>query len=152
MKTHYSEADLLETYYLEPGASMPVMMHLADCTDCGARYERLDRKLREAAACNTHEPQESFFARQRASIVHRVSAGSRWTPIARTTGIAAAAALAFFLGGAAVFKSLDSAPAPQAVAVQHPVAAVEERTAASDAWQSEELQDFHGVVDWETWQ
>ena len=56
MKTHYSEADLLETYYTAPGQSMPVMMHLAGCTECAARYERLDRKLREAAACHTERP------------------------------------------------------------------------------------------------
>ena len=53
MKDHFTEADLLETYYMEPGASMPIMMHLAKCTDCAARYERLDRKLREAAVCHT---------------------------------------------------------------------------------------------------
>src|SRR6266487_4432284 len=51
MKTHFSEADLLETYYLQPGESMPVMMHLAVCDECAAKYERLERKLREAAAC-----------------------------------------------------------------------------------------------------
>ena len=55
MKDHFTEADLLETYYMEPGASMPVMMHLANCADCAARYERLDRKLREAAVCHTEK-------------------------------------------------------------------------------------------------
>ena len=48
---HYSEADLLETYYMQPGASMPVMMHLAGCADCAARYERLEKKVRGLAAC-----------------------------------------------------------------------------------------------------
>ena len=43
---HYSEADLLETYYTQPGESMPVMMHLAGCHDCAARYQRLAQKLR----------------------------------------------------------------------------------------------------------
>jgi len=52
MKDHYTEADLLETYYMEPGASMPIMMHLASCLDCAACYERLDRKMREAGACH----------------------------------------------------------------------------------------------------
>ena len=52
MKDHFTEADLLETYYMEPGASMPIMMHLANCAECAARYERLDRKMREAGACH----------------------------------------------------------------------------------------------------
>lgn len=55
MKEHFTEADLLETYYMEPGASMPIMMHLASCADCAARYERLDRKMREAGACHTEQ-------------------------------------------------------------------------------------------------
>ena len=46
MSKHFSEAELLETYYTQPGESMPVMMHLASCSDCAARYERLERKLR----------------------------------------------------------------------------------------------------------
>ena len=50
MMKHFSEADLLETYYTEPGQSMPVMMHLAECKECAARYARLDRKLREAGS------------------------------------------------------------------------------------------------------
>src|SRR5213082_3253280 len=53
MKTHYTEADLLETYYLQPGESMPVMMHLAQCSECSVRYEKLERKLREVASCET---------------------------------------------------------------------------------------------------
>ncbi|HEV7919778.1 MAG TPA: hypothetical protein VGR02_03195 [Thermoanaerobaculia bacterium] len=152
MKTHYSEADLLETYYMQPGESMPVMMHLADCTVCSAKYERLERKLREAAACPTHEQPETFWARQRISVMRRVASGSRYASVLRTARIAAAAALTFFLGGAVVYKSLQPAlePAPAAVVVRPAVH--EEQTAVHDAWQSEELQDFHGVVDWETWQ
>jgi anti-sigma factor RsiW len=152
MKTHYSEADLLETYYLQPGESMPVMMHLADCSACAAKYERLERKLREAAACTTHERPETFWARQRMSVMRRVASGSRFAAVVRTSRIAAAAALTFFLGGAVVYKSLEPALEPaQAVVISRP-AVHEEQTAAHDAWQSEELQEFHGVVDWETWQ
>ncbi|HKO55157.1 MAG TPA: hypothetical protein VJ276_04720 [Thermoanaerobaculia bacterium] len=153
MKTHYTEADLLETYYMQPGDSMPVMMHLADCTACAAKYDRLDKKLREAAACDAHEQPETFWARQRLSIMRRVADGSRWAPVLRTARIAAAAALAFFLGGAVVYKSLEPALQPSPVAI-HQVrpAAPEEQTAVHDPWQSDELKDFHGVVDWETWQ
>ena len=62
MKQHFTEADLLETYYTQPGESMPVMMHLADCAECAARYERLDRKMRSLTAC-AHDKPESFWAR-----------------------------------------------------------------------------------------
>ena len=51
MTRHYSEAELLETWYTKPGESMPVMMHLADCAECAERWERLDRKLRGLGAC-----------------------------------------------------------------------------------------------------
>jgi hypothetical protein len=46
MDRHYTEAELLETYYTQPGASLPVMMHLADCPPCAQRYETLDKKMR----------------------------------------------------------------------------------------------------------
>ena len=148
---HYSEADLLETYYTQPGESMPVMMHLASCSDCAARYDRLDRKLREAAACGTHEQPETFWTRQRYSIMKRINARrqSRFE-LPRTTRMAAAAALAFFLGGAVVYETVKprlqqapaAAPAP-AVAKADP--------AVHDAWQSDELQGYHSMVAWESW-
>ena len=47
---HYSEAELLETYYMMPEQSAPVMQHLAQCDECIARYNRLEQKLRAAAA------------------------------------------------------------------------------------------------------
>ena len=160
---HFSEADLLETYYLQPGQSMPVMMHLASCGECAARYERLERKLREAAVCSTEKP-DTFWSRQRLSITRRVS-GARPEPLhgGRTFRVAAAAALAFFLGGAVVYETvlpqLESAPA----AVSAPASASAAFSGgkagaptpaldpASDPWQSEELRDFHAVVQWESW-
>ena len=156
MTKHYSEADLLETYYTQPGESMPVMMHLASCTECAARYERLDRKLREAAVCNEHQKPETFWSRQRFSIMRRVNGQQQRSPeISRTTRLAAAAALAFILGGAVVYetvkpalftvppvKTATSAPAPNA-ARRDPV--------VHDAWQSDELQGYHSMVEWETW-
>ncbi|HEX7707914.1 MAG TPA: hypothetical protein VF701_15755 [Thermoanaerobaculia bacterium] len=71
MKQHYSEADLLETWYTAPGESMPVMMHLADCADCAERWERVDRKIRSLAACPEERP-EGFLARHRHSILHSI--------------------------------------------------------------------------------
>lgn len=158
---HFSEADLLETYYLQPGQSMPVMMHLASCAECAARYERLERKLREAAVCSTERP-ETFWTRQRLAIARRVS-GARPEHGSRSFRIAAAAALAFLLGGAVVYETvlpqLDrasatvSAPASATVttSVGKASAPAPALDPSSDPWQSEELRDFHAVVQWESW-
>jgi len=148
MKTHFSEADLLETYYLQPGESMPVMMHLAQCSDCAARYERLERKLRDVAACETERP-ETFWSRQR----HLIMRGIRNQPraksssVVRTLRIAATAAFAFFLGGAVMYKTLDAPVPPAPAAVQRAVI----EAPSDDPWESNELQKFQPVVEWESW-
>ena len=160
---HFSEAELLETYYLQPGQSMPVMMHLASCTECAARYERLERKLREAAVCSTEKP-GTFWTRQRMSIARRI-AKARPEPLhaGRSFRVAAAAVLAFFLGGAVVYETVlpQFTDTREPVAIAAPSAApsgeakqnLTPQTAdpASDPWQSEELRDFHAVVQWESW-
>jgi hypothetical protein len=134
---------------------MPVMMHLADCSECAARYERLERKLREAAACNTEKP-ATFWTRQRLQIMRRVDAQQSHANTARRTlRIAAAAVLSFFLGGAVVYETVKPAHQPVHVINVAPVAAqtapVPSAADIHDAWQSEELQDFHNVVEWEAW-
>ncbi|HWS72760.1 MAG TPA: hypothetical protein VN605_11625, partial [Thermoanaerobaculia bacterium] len=106
---HFSEAELLETYYMQPGESMPVMLHLAACPDCAARYERLERKLREAASCETTK-HDTFWTRQRLSIQRRIAdRQSRLSSIGRITRVAAAAALAFVLGSAVMYKAVSPA-------------------------------------------
>ena len=147
---HYSEADLLETYYTQPGESMPVMMHLASCSECAARYDRLDRKLREAAACDGPPKPETFWTRQRFSIMRRIDARKqRRFELSRTTRMAAAAALAFFLGGAVVYETVKPAlkPAP----LPPPSIAAKTEPPVHDAWQSDELQGYHSMVAWESW-
>jgi hypothetical protein len=145
MKDHYTEADLLETYYTQPGESMPVMMHLAGCIECSARYERLDRKIRESAACHT-EKDEGFWALQRARVMSRVQGGGR-SRFAAPLRVAAAALLAVVIGGGLVLYQPEKFEEPT-VPVQ--AEAVEERI-PSDPWQSDELEEFGSVVQWETW-
>jgi hypothetical protein len=152
---HFSEADLLETYYTQPGQSMPVMMHLADCSECAARYERLERKLREAAACNTEKP-ATFWTRQRLQIMRRVDAqNSHAISARRTLRVAAAAILSFFLGGAVVYETVKPAHQPAPMVKVTPAAAQPAPALSAadihDAWQSDELKDFHNVVEWEAW-
>jgi hypothetical protein len=153
MIKHYSEAELLETYYLQPGESMPAMMHLASCPDCAAKYERLERKLREAAVCSTEKP-DTFWSRQRLSIMRRLPSNASKSPLA-TWRIAAATILAFVLGGAVVYKSVEPklTPAPAVIAQQQaPVEPIDDdETLTAEPWESDELDDFRPVVQWESW-
>jgi predicted anti-sigma-YlaC factor YlaD len=143
---HFSEADLLDTYYMQPGASMPVMMHLADCTDCAARYERLEKKVRGLTACAHDEKPETFWARQRISVMRTIDAQRR-SSVSRITRVAAAAILIAGLGGIITWQQLDTPPA----AVPTPEIAVQVTTPA-DPWESEELDEFHSIVAWESWE
>lgn len=163
MKQHYSEADLLETYYAQPGASMPVMMHLADCSDCAARYERLEKKVRGLAACAhaTDDTPETFFARQRASIMQKIEARRSFS-VARVLRVAAAVVFALLLGGVTVMRVMDTgieSPSRQVVATQtahatRPAVPADDpatRSLDDSPWQSEELSDYHSMVAWESW-
>lgn len=160
MKTHYSEADLLETYYMQPGESMPVMMHLASCEPCAARYEALERKLRQSAACPT-EKHETFWTRQRMLIQRRIADGrERSVARAQMMRVAAAAVFAFFLGGVMVYRTVEPQHSGPVTTTAHntvqtpaqPVTVEEpQQSVPHDPWQSEELSDFHSVVQWETW-
>jgi anti-sigma factor RsiW len=160
MNQHYSEADLLETYYTQPGQSLPVMMHLADCSECAARYERLERKIRGLAACSHDEKPETFWARQRISIMRKVERQPKATPsIARITRVAAAAAFVLALGGGVLtWDRKEVAPAvPSSTAVATTTetttqpAATEVVSVSSDPWESEELDEFGSLVAWESW-
>ena len=152
MSKHFSEAELLETYYTQPGESMPVMMHLASCTDCAARYERLERKLRNLASCAVDEKPPTFWTRQRMLIMRGIDARKqRGESVGRTWRVAAAAVLAFALGGTVVYETVDvPKPAPPIIVNAQPKTQIEDPV-VHDAWQSEELRDFHGMVQWETW-
>ena len=153
MRIHFSEADLLETYYMQPGESMSVMTHLSACADCAARYERLQRKLRDAAACPMEKP-ETFWSRQRLSIMRRVSVRSaRALRVGSAARVAAAATLAFVLGGAVVYhevKPARSTATPQPTVVANaPI--LDEMHGPLNPWESDELKQYHDVVQWESW-
>lgn len=155
MKPHFSEADLLETYYTKPGESLPVMMHLADCSECAARYERLEAKMRGLRSCSHDEKPETFWARQRISVMRKIDRRrERTATIARVTRVAAAAMLVLILGA---FLTWDRAPQPSSLQVVETVqtATLEDATTrnleVADPWQSEELNDYSSMVAWESW-
>ncbi|HKR64307.1 MAG TPA: hypothetical protein VJZ00_11300 [Thermoanaerobaculia bacterium] len=140
MKQHYSEADLLETYYTQPGASMPVMMHLADCGECASRYERLEKKVRGLSSC-AHDRPETFWARQRVSIMKKIEKQKPSYSFAR---VAAAAAIVLMLS----MRVSEPPVQPHVVAVQ---TAEEVMPLEETPWQSDELNDLHSMVAWESW-
>ncbi len=149
---HFSEADLLETYYMQPGASMPVMMHLADCGDCASRYERLEKKVRGLSSCAHDDKPDTFWARQRFSVMRRI--GARPSTFARTTRVAAAALLVAALGGwFSSRQAVDPPPAsvPAAISAQTAPEIAVQATTPADPWDSEELGEFHSIVAWESW-
>jgi hypothetical protein len=138
MNQHFSEADLLETYYTQPGDSLPVMLHLAECEPCAARYERLERKLRGLAACETEKP-EFFWARQRALIMRRLPSQQTSNGLGR---LAAAAMLAFVISATFTRPIADQQP------LRPPVRPV---TIPQDPWESDTLEDYQPLVEWESW-
>jgi anti-sigma factor RsiW len=157
MNQHFSEADLLETFYTQPGESMPVMMHLADCSACAARYETLEAKLRGLEACHDEKP-ETFWARQRIAVMRKIDARrERSSMVSRISRVAAAAALVVVMGSGIWSlrkEAVAIAPAAsptQTASLQTTEPATLETTGTSDPWQSEELKDFHSVVAWESW-
>lgn len=129
---------------MQPGESMPVMMHLAGCSECAAKYDRLDRKIREAAACPAEKP-ETFWAGQRQAIVRRVAGSQPARRLRAPVRVAAAAALAFTVAGFVAYRS-HQAPEPAPVTT-----AAAERAIPADPWQSEPLQQYQPVVEWESW-
>ncbi len=155
MTKHYSEADLLETYYMQPGEATPVIAHVNTCPECQERYRRLAQKLRDMAACPAEKP-ATFWSRQRLMIMRAVeNVRERSERTTRTLRVAAAAILAFILGGTVVYKSVEPAlKAPSVVVSQQsatPAASTDDLQLPRDPWQSDELKDFGNVVQWESW-
>src|SRR5437868_14791446 len=115
---HFNEAELLETYYMQPSEASAIIEHVNGCNDCQDRYRRLAQKLRDVAACPSDKP-PTFWTRQRMIITRAVENARRQSDTAARTGrIAAAAMLAFVLGGAVVYKTIR--PKSQVVVVTPP--------------------------------
>lgn len=149
---HLSEADLLETYYMQPSEASAIIEHVNGCGECQDRYRRLAQKLRDIAACPTEKP-DTFWTRQRLMIMRGVdNVRQRSRRSNRTARVAAAAFLAFLLGGAVVYKSVEPRlKAREEIVSPAPVASTDDLKVPADPWQSDELKDFGSVVQWESW-
>ena len=155
MKEHYNEADLLETYYMQPSEASEIIAHVDGCSECQERYRRLAQKLRETSSCSTDKP-ETFWTRQRMLIGRAVERARHQSESSTVRGgrIAAAAMLAFILGGAVVYKTVQPAKAPAVVVSQQTATTASEDMdlqVPRDPWQDDELKDFGTVVAWESW-
>ena len=164
MSEHYTEVDLLETYYADAESAGVVGLHVSGCQRCTMTLARLKIKMMTPSpgSCSAGAKPEPFWERQRSSIMNRIGTRSRRTiPIHRFSRIAAAAALSFLLGGAVVYETaLPSAPARTLAQSAGPAVtasnafenrAGDELAAIPDPWQSDELSDFHNVVSWQSW-
>ena len=169
---HFSEVDLLELAYLPPGEGTGAMLHVADCDECRQKYDRLQEKLRGIStdACRTvDEKPETFWSRQRLSILRSIEEQRRANAFSRTRSRAAgvAAAIALIVGSAVMMRHemRPAGPAPQVAAHAAPVVSttvptapstdsdqvLQELQASHDPWNSDELRSYHGVVAWESW-
>ena len=151
MSRHYSEADLLETYYMQPVEATPVMSHMATCEECVERYRRLKRKLSDSATCATDRP-ATFWSRQRLSIMRKIAAVRVAEPRARLSfawRLGAAAMFALVIGGTVMWTAHERNSSASHRASRPHVVATTER--GDDPWESDELHDLQPIVQWESW-
>lgn len=162
---HYSEAELLELFYLPPADFLPMRVHMAECEECTLRYHGLQKKL-QPPPCETHSEKEAtFWDRQRFSIMRKIQAHESAAPQRQfpMRYIAAAAAVVLLLvSGILIFRpaidpsAADVSPALSAAADEEPpvdpaAEIFQELRAVNDPWSSEELEPFRDVVEWESW-
>lgn len=154
---HYEELELLDSYYLPDG--VPEQRdHLLRCDLCRARLDRVSASLLRAASEIDREVEakpETFWQLQQGRIARDLVADRNVAHPWRR--FAVAAGLVAVLSGGLVYRgSVDQPGTPvRAAAGTAPVIAdaqVEVFASGDDAWASEELSEFRGVVDWQSWE
>lgn len=155
MNRHLDDAALLEAYYLDDSIG-DAAEHLSTCAECRGRLDVVVALVREESPAD--ERPESFWQRQRLSIARRIAQEQSRRPSYRRAGnVAAAAVLAFVLGGLLLFRNAsDDAPKHHPVTQSVTVSAATEQqnlevTVPKDPWESDELKSFGSVVEWESW-
>ncbi|MFA6955517.1 MAG: hypothetical protein WC538_06555 [Thermoanaerobaculia bacterium] len=163
MTKHYGTGELLAYAYLPEDDA--VSRHLDGCDACMGRFKTLRAELdRHASEPIGAERPETFWKRQELSVMRAIETRGRRASWLTARFAAAAAAVLFvvtaFLAGRG---SVTSATATSTVVTATVASTATSSIATSqesgltssqlstDPWQSEQLQDFQSVVDWETW-
>lgn len=154
--SHYTEVELLEHYYLNE-SSAEIGAHVAGCGECAARYGRLREKLscsaKDHAAAVESRP-EPFWMRQRASIRRGISERGTKRVVAWPRLAAAATLLFLIVGAVYVFNpSRDTQVeiAQPADRTLDPTIATIVEPASSDPWETDELEPYSPMIEWESW-
>jgi hypothetical protein len=163
MNRHPSDADLVALALL-PDDSPEARIHLASCSSCSTRMDRaiaeIERHRRDHdSSVESKDP--TFWKRQELSIMREVSRSSRPRAPRRSFLAAAIVAVAvggFWFGRASVAPTVTASPATT-VAQTAPSGAPSAGTSvtvpatvvSTDPWETESLEEFQAVVDWESW-
>ncbi|MBI2215237.1 MAG: hypothetical protein HYU52_16430 [Acidobacteria bacterium] len=164
MTKHYGTGELLTHAYMS-SEDAELSRHVAECDACGRRLAAVRSELeRHAANEMSPEKSETFWKRQELAVMRAIETRNR-RALGIPTQIAAAAAVvfvvtAFLAGRGSVSSAPDMTTSPTAtvasVETNATAVATQEnglttRQITTDPWQSEQLEDFQNVVDWESW-
>ena len=160
---HYDELELLEAAYLPATEASAIESHVSSCAICAARRktveQTMDRSRRQLDQVVDSKP-ESFWKRQQLA-VSRAALAEAHERRHRAPRLAAAAALLMVLSGVLAYQHR---PVPVAVvatttmtettiatqtALVEPTISIQEAT--TDPWESDQLKDYQGLVEWESW-
>ena len=160
---HYTTGELLSHAYLPDDTG--ITAHLAACESCGDRFAEIREGIRaHASSEGALELPETFWKRQELAVMRAVERRGRRMPGVGAQ-LAAAAALILVVASFVAGRGSVAPAGDQPVAtVTSTIAAGSVTAAASaqenaltssqittDPWQSEQLEDFQSVVDWENW-
>lgn len=160
MTKHYGYDELLAHAYL-PEENAELELHIASCERCEERFRALRAELaRHAQGAAQMEKHETFWKRQELGVMRAIDRRQRRIP-GIGAQLAAAAVVVFVVGAFWIGRgSVTNAPSTitgtaPIVATASPIAVQDNGLASTqlttDPWQSEQLEDFQSVVDWETW-
>ena len=164
MTRHLDDGSLLEIVYLN-AAPDGAEAHLAECRSCrnnlaALRSEvELDRSAHEGRLA---AKPEQFWQTQREEIVARAASGPRKAAsfFRLRPAIAISILMAFLLITLGLMLTRVSSDegvlpnaSPQITDLREPAPDLfeEDDLRALDPWESEELEPFHQMVEWETW-
>lgn len=153
---HPDDAALLEVLYLD-GERSPVHPHVSSCTECTRRLAVLGGTIeedRERHASRIGAKPESFWEAQREEILARAVAATPRRGLLRLRPLLTAvmAVLLLAVGLVAIRDTRERVEPPAAVTeIAETELFDDDELRAYDPWQTDELESFHQVVQWEEW-